>query len=251
MSLKADLQGKRALVTGASSGLGTYFAQTLASSGAEVILGARRATQLEVAAEHIRSNGGKAQTIELDVNSQTSVREAANRWGRVDILVNNAGVTSSKPVFEQTSADWDAIMGTNLKGAWLVAMEVARGMRAAGTGGSIINIASILGLRQAGHVTPYAVSKAALLQLTKQLGLELARFNIRVNALAPGYFETDLNAEFFASDVGMELIRRIPQRRLGSLADLGGPLLLLASDASTYMTGAVLAIDGGHLLSSL
>ena len=251
MSFRADLRGKRALVTGASSGLGTYFAQTLASSGAEVILAARRKAQLDAVAEQISSCGGLAQTIELDVNSRTSLREAASRWGRLDILVNNAGVTNSKPLFEQTEADWDAILGTNLKGAWLVAMEAARTMKEGGTGGSIINVASILGLRQAGRVTPYAVSNAGTIQLTKQLGLELARFQIRVNALAPGYFETDLNQEFFASDAGTALIRRIPQRRLGSLDDLAGPLLLLASEASTYMTGAVLTVDGGHLLSSL
>jgi NAD(P)-dependent dehydrogenase (short-subunit alcohol dehydrogenase family) len=251
MSFRADLRGKRALITGASSGLGTYFAQTLASSGAEVILTARRKAQLDAVAEQISSCGGMAQTIELDVNSRTSLREAASRWGRLDILVNNAGVTNSKPLFEQTEADWDAILGTNLKGAWLVAMEVARTMKEGGNGGSIINVASILGLRQAGLVTPYAVSKAGTIQLTKQLGLELARFHIRVNALAPGYFETDLNQGFFASDAGAALIRRIPQRRLGSLDDLAGPLLLLASEASTYMTGAVLTVDGGHLLSSL
>ena len=251
MTLQADLRGKRALVTGASSGLGAYFARTLASSGAEVILTARRRPQLEAVAEQIHSDGGRAQTLELDVGSRTSLSEAAGRWGRLDILINNAGVTNSKPLFEQTEADWDSILGINLKGAWLVAMEVARTMKAGSSGGSIINVASILGLRQAGHVTPYAVSKAGLVQLTKQLGLELARFNIRVNALAPGYFATELNEEFFASDAGAALIKRIPQRRLGSLDDLAGPLLLLASDASRYMTGTVLAVDGGHLVSSL
>jgi NAD(P)-dependent dehydrogenase (short-subunit alcohol dehydrogenase family) len=251
VTLQADLHGKRALVTGASSGLGAYFARTLSLSGAEVILTSRRGSQLEAVAEQIRLGGGHAQTLELDVGSSASLSEAARLWGRLDILINNAGVTNSKPVFEQTEADWDSILDTNLKGAWLVAMEVARTMKAGGSGGSIINVASILGLRQAGQVTPYAVSKAGIVQLTKQLGLELARFNIRVNALAPGYFATDLNKEFFASAAGTALIKRIPQRRLGSPDDLAGPLLLLASDASRYMTGAVLAVDGGHLLSSL
>jgi|ERR1700733_4789427 len=251
MTLRADLKGKRALVTGASSGLGAYFATTLSAAGAEVVLAARRMPHLDSIAKQIRSGGGQALTVELDVGSRASVSAAAAQWGHVDILVNNAGVTNSKPVFEQTDTDWDAILNTNLRGAWLVAMEVARGMKASAKGGSIINIASIAGLRQAGHVTPYAVSKAGVLQLTKQLGLELARFNIRVNALAPGYFNTELNERFLATAAGAALIKRIPQRRLGSLEDLVGPLLLLASDASRYMNGAVLTVDGGHLLSSL
>lgn len=251
MTLQADLRGRRALVTGASSGLGAFFARTLAGAGAEVVLAARRQAQLAQIAEEIRGGGGRADTVELDVGTATSVAAAASRWGRIDILVNNAGITNSKPLLEQTEADWDDILDVNLKGAWLVAMEVARQMKADGRGGSIINIASILGLRQAGNVTPYAVSKAGLLQLTKQLALELARFNIRVNALAPGYVSTDLNADFFASAPGQALVKRIPQRRLGALTELAGPLLLLASDASSYMTGAVLPVDGGHLVSSL
>ena len=251
MSWQVNLEGKRALVTGASSGLGVHFAMTLASAGAEVVLAARRLPQLATLAEEIRSRGGRASTVELDVGSQISVATAAMKWGHIDILVNNAGVTNSKPVFEQSESDWDNIIDTNLKGAWLVAHEVARGIKTAGRGGAIINVASILGLRQAGHVTPYAVSKAAVIQLTKQLGLELARFSIRVNAIAPGYFNTELNEAFLASTAGESLIKRIPQRRIGSLEDLNGPLLLLASDASRYMTGAVLAVDGGHLLSSL
>jgi NAD(P)-dependent dehydrogenase (short-subunit alcohol dehydrogenase family) len=251
MNWQSDLKGKRALVTGASSGLGSHFAMTLASAGAEVVLAARRVPQLASVAEQIRSRGGEASTVELDVGSRSSVAAASTRWGSIDILVNNAGVTNSKPVFEQSESDWDTIIDTNLKGAWLVAIEVARGMKATGKGGSIINVASILGLRQGGQVTPYAVSKAAVVQLTKQLGLELARYSIRVNAIAPGYFSTELNEAFLASPAGETLIKGIPQRRLGSFGDLDGPLLLLASDASRYMTGAVLAIDGGHLLSSI
>jgi NAD(P)-dependent dehydrogenase (short-subunit alcohol dehydrogenase family) len=176
------------------SGLGSHFAMTLASAGAaEVVLAARRVPQLASVAEQIRSRGGEASTVELDVESRSSVAAASTRWGSIDILVNNAGVTNSKPVFEQSESDWDTIIDTNLKGAWLVAIEVARDMKVAGKGGSIINVASILGLRQGGQVTPYAVSKAAVVQPTKQLGLELARYSIRVNALAPGYFGTELN----------------------------------------------------------
>jgi NAD(P)-dependent dehydrogenase (short-subunit alcohol dehydrogenase family) len=251
MTLRVDLSGKRALVTGASSGLGAFFAQTLSAAGAEVVLAARRAAQLQDVASQIRSQGGHALCLELDVSSSASVSAAARQWGELDILVNNAGITNSKPLLEQTEADWDSILDVNLKGAWLVAIEFARQLKSVNRGGSIINIASILGLRQAGHVTPYAVSKAGMVQLTKQLALELARFNIRVNALAPGYIATDLNKEFFESDAGMALIKRIPHRRLGALPELAGPLLLLASDASSYMSGAVLPVDGGHLLSSL
>jgi NAD(P)-dependent dehydrogenase (short-subunit alcohol dehydrogenase family) len=251
LTLTADLSGKRALVTGASSGLGAQFARTLSAAGATVILTARRSELLNTVADAIISAGGNASTIALDVTDAHSVAAAVAAVGRVDVLVNNAGVTNTKPVLDQTEEDWDSIVDTNLKGTWLVATEVARSMRAMGEGGSIINIASILGLRQGGHVTPYAVSKAAIVQLTKQLGLELAKYRIRVNAIAPGYFATELNHLFFSSDAGASLIRRIPQRRLGALDDLDGALLLLASDASAYMCGAVIAVDGGHLLSQL
>jgi NAD(P)-dependent dehydrogenase (short-subunit alcohol dehydrogenase family) len=250
-TMTVDLRGKRALITGASSGLGAHFARLLAACGAAVVLAARRRQLLESLAQDIVSRGGEALVTDLDVANARSVGDAVGRCGRLDILVNNAGVTNTKAVLDQTETDWDGIVDTNLKGAWLVATEVARAMKHAGTAGSIINIASILGLRQGGQVTPYAVSKAGIIQLTKQLGLELARFNIRVNALAPGYFATELNETFFTNDAGLALIKRIPQRRLGQLEDLDGPLLLLASDASRYMTGAIIPVDGGHLLSTL
>lgn len=246
-----DLTGKRAMVTGASSGLGQHFSRVLAKAGAEVVAAARRKEALEELVGQITAEGGRAISVTLDVTSRASVAAALDAAGPLDLLVNNAGVTNTKPVLDQTEEDFDFILDTNLKGGFLVATEAARGMRDAGTSGSIVNIASILGLRQGGQVTPYAISKAAVIQMTKQLALELARHDIRVNALAPGYVSTELNQEFFDSDAGKALIKRIPQRRLGNLADLDGPLLLLASDASRYMTGAVVAVDGGHLLSSL
>jgi NAD(P)-dependent dehydrogenase (short-subunit alcohol dehydrogenase family) len=248
MSITADLTGRRALVTGASSGLGLHFAEVLHAAGAEVVLAARSTARLD---GHCARLGERASTVRLDVRDAVSIPRAIADAGPIDILVNNAGVTVSKPALEQTADDWDAVVDTNLKGAFLVATEAARSMRAAKRSGTIINIASILGLRQAGQVTGYAVAKAGLIQLTKQLALELARFDIRINAIAPGYFETDINRAFFQSEAGQALIKRVPQRRLGRLADLDGPLLLLASDASAFMTGTVLVVDGGHLVSSL
>lgn len=241
-----DLSGKRAFVTGASSGLGAHFARVLAAAGAHVVVGARRKEKLDTLVAEI---GGQA--VQLDVTDSASIRAALAEAGPVGILINNAGVTNTKPVLEQTEEDWASIFNTNLTGAFTMACEVARRARDGAIGASIVNIASILGLRQGGQVTPYAVSKAALIQMTKQLALELARHDIRVNAIAPGYIETELNDEFFESAPGAALIKRIPQRRLGQLSDLDGALLLLASDASRYMTGSVIAVDGGHLVSSL
>ena len=171
--------------------------------------------------------------------------------GTVTVVVNNAGVAGGKAALELTEDDWDRILDTNLKGAWTVAQEAARRMTGAETGGVIINISSVLGLRVSKGVVPYAVSKAGLVQMTKALALELAPQNIRVNALAPGYVETDLTRNYLATEAGRTLMTRIPQRRPAEMAELGGPLLLLASDASSYMTGAVLAVDGGQLVSSL
>jgi NAD(P)-dependent dehydrogenase (short-subunit alcohol dehydrogenase family) len=246
-----NLRGRTALVTGASAGLGRHFAELLASCGAHVVLAARRRELVEHAAAGIRAGGGSAAAQELDVANAASVEQAVRLAGNIDILINNAGITSSEAALEIREADYDALVNTNQKGTLLVALATARAMRARGAGGTIINIASILGLRQAGHVTLYAMSKAAIIQMTKQLALELARFGIRCNALAPGYFETDLNRDFFATEAGARLIERIPQRRLGRAEDLDGPLLLLASDASRFMTGSVIAVDGGHMVSSL
>lgn len=248
------LDGRIVLVTGASSGLGAHFGQLLAGLGARVALAARRIDKLQPLAERIAAAGGQARALALDVTDAASVRACLDdlaSWGVPDVLVNNAGVTVTRPLLEQTEADFDSVMGTNLKGNWLVATETARRMVAAGKGGSIINVASILGERVAGGVAPYSISKAGVIQATKAMALELARHRIRVNALLPGYVVTDLNREFLESEAGQKLRARIPSRRFGEMSDLDGPLLLLASDAGAAMSGATIAVDGAHLVSSL
>jgi len=250
-----DLRNKRALVTGAFGGLGAEFARTLSAAGADVALAGRRLQAGEQLAAELAAPDRQACAIALDVTQPDSVAglfDAASErlGGAIDILVNNAGVTATRPALEHTEADWMGVIDVNLNGTWRVAQAAGRHMQAHG-GGSIINIASILGLRVAQQVPAYAASKAALIQLTQALALEWARHGIRVNALAPGYIETDLNREFFASDAGQALIRRVPQRRLGQARELSAPLLLLASDASSFMTGSVLVVDGGHLISTL
>ena len=247
-----DLTGKTVLITGASSGFGTHFAQVLGRANANLCLAARRTQQLErVAAELPEAIRPRVSILTMDVSKAESVTQALASVKALDVVVNNAGVVRNAAALEQSEADWDSVLDTNLKGAFLVSQAAGRIMAAQGRGGSIINIASILGIRQSSTVLPYAVSKAGLIQMTKVLALELARFNIRVNALAPGYFHTELNDTFWSSPAGQAMVRRIPQRRLGQLADLDGPLLLLASEASRYMTGAVLTVDGGHLVAGL
>jgi len=251
-----DLSGKVALVTGASGGLGLHFARTLAAAGARVALAARRREQLEANVAMIASAGREATAVAMDVTDSGSVEravaEVAERFGGpATVVVNNSGVTASETALDLDPADWDKVMDTNVKGAWLVARAAATRMIDAKAGGSVVNVASILGFRVAGRVAPYAASKAALVQLTRALALEWARHGIRVNAIAPGYVETDINRDFFASDPGKALVSRIPQRRLGRPGDLDGALLLLVSDASAYMTGSAVVVDGGHLQSTL
>ena len=254
MTDRFSLAGHHALVTGASSGLGRHFAGVLSAAGATVTVGARRESALADTVARLDGTGGKAHAVPLDVTDPGSVAAAfaaaETRFGPVTVVINNAGVTSTGAALEMEEADWSFVIDTNLRGSWLVAQHAAQSMAAHG-GGSIVNIASILGLRVTGGVAPYAVSKAGVVQMTKALALEWARHRIRVNALAPGYIETELNDAFFASDAGKALVRRIPQRRLGEPRELDGPLLLLASDAGSFMTGSVVTVDGGHLVSGL
>ncbi|MBU2952911.1 SDR family NAD(P)-dependent oxidoreductase [Marinobacter sp. F3R08] len=250
-----DLTGKRILVTGASSGLGRHFASILAKAGARVAVGARREERLSALVDDIRSQGGDAQSVTLDVTDRRSVVDGIGqiheRFGGLDVVVNNAGVSDTKSALEYTDDDWDAIVQTNLKGAWIVAQEGARLMVESGGGGSIVNVTSILASRLAGGVGPYCAAKAGLSHLTRSMALELARHNIRVNSLAPGYVVTEINEAFLNSEAGERLRKRIPCRRFCELDDLNGALILLASDASIAMTGAELVVDNGHACSGL
>ncbi|NNC14145.1 SDR family oxidoreductase [Corallococcus exiguus] len=257
MSVDAfGLEGRRALVTGASGGLGLHFAEVLARAGAEVVLAARRSDRLTAEVERLRELGLRAHAVSMDVTLAASVQEAvaeaeALAGGVLDVLVNNAGVSGDGFFLQVEEAQWDAVIDTNLKGSYLVSKAVARRLVEREAPGSIIHIASILGLRVGGGVAPYCASKAGLIHLTKAMAFELARHRIRVNALAPGYIETDFNRTFFGKDAGQKLLARIPFRRLGHMRELDGPLLLLASEAGSYMSGSVIEVDGGHLCSTL
>ena len=253
--LTFELDGRRALVTGASSGLGRHFARILAAHGASVALAARRVDRLEVLACEIREAGGSAHPVRMDVTDARSVETGLDAvretLGVPDILVNNSGIARPASTLDVTEDDWTGVVGTNLEGAWRVAQGAARCMVDAGRPGTIINVLSILAFGVAGGLGPYAASKAGLLQLTRTMAMELARHRVRVNAIAPGYVLTEMNRGYFASDAGKAMTKRIPQRRIGDPSELDGALLLLASDTSSYMTGSTIVVDGGHLASSL
>jgi NAD(P)-dependent dehydrogenase (short-subunit alcohol dehydrogenase family) len=248
-----SLRGQTALVTGASSGFGRHFAGVLSRAGAKVALAARRLDRLKQIAAEIEQGGGHAVPVELDVTDRASVTrafsEAEASLGAITILINNAGVPSGEFFVDTSEEDWRAVMDVNLDGVYRAGQEAARRMAASGSGGSIINIASILGFGPIKALSAYAASKAAVISLTKSMALELARDRIRVNALAPGYFLTEFNDSYLSSEAGKRMMAGVPMRRAGKVEELDGPLLLLASDAGAFMTGSVIMVDGGHLLT--
>jgi 3-oxoacyl-[acyl-carrier protein] reductase len=245
-----DLSGKVALVTGASSGLGVRFAEALAENGASVVLVARRADRLGALKARIEKSGGRAIAVEADVRERDARKgafDAAEKaFGTVTILVNNAGVAHAGRAVELPEEEWRRVLSTNLDAVLYWSQEAARRMLAAGKGGAIVNIASVLGLGVAKGVVAYATAKAGVIQLTKALALELAFKGIRVNAIAPGWIVTELNRDYLTSEKGRALTRDIPIGRFGEERDLDGPLLLLVSDAGRFVTGATIVADGGQ-----
>jgi NAD(P)-dependent dehydrogenase (short-subunit alcohol dehydrogenase family) len=244
-----------ALVTGASSGIGLHLAEVLALAGARVALAARRTDRLEAACAAIRKRGGTCLPVALDVTSRDSIVAALETietgLGPLSVLVNNAGVVVSKPFFEHTEEDWDHVVDTNLKGAWMMAREFAHHLVERQRPGRIINIASVLSFRTIARVPSYLAAKAGLLHLNNAMAMELARYNILVNAIAPGYVVTDFNRDFLMSEAGQKLAARVPMKRVGQVEDLSGALLFLASPASAYVTGACISVDGGHNVAAI
>ena len=248
MSDPYDLENKVVLVTGASQGLGKQFAELLCAKGARVALAARQVAKIISLKEELEAKGGIAYAVEMDVLDQQSISDCVevveHELGSIEVLVNNAGVAINKFFLDVTEEEYDSVLGTNLKGCFFCAQAVAKKM-ANRKSGSIINISSVLGTRPIGTLTTYCASKAGLNQLTATMALELARSGVRVNAIAPGYIETPMNSDFFKTEPGQALINSVPQRRLGQLEDLDGTILLLASDASKFITGTVITVDGG------
>lgn len=248
-----DVSKEIVLITGASQGLGRQFARVLSAHGAAVALAARQTDKLKSLQEEIAGKGGRAVAVQMDVTDIASISKAFDTaeeaLGPISVLVNNAGIAVEKLAVDQTEADWDAVIGANLKGAYFAATEIARRMIARQQEGNIVNIASVLGFGVTKFVSPYTISKAGIVQATKALALELAGNRIRVNAIAPGYIDTDMNHKFWETPAGEKLAKRIPQRRVGHETDLDGAILLLASQASRYMTGSTITVDGGFLLN--
>lgn len=247
------LDGRAALVTGASRGLGRRFALALASAGAAVALCARDAEKLEAVAKEIRDAGGTAEPVVMDVTDRASVRDgvatAETALGPLRAVVNNSGIALTKRLLEVTEEEWDPVIDVNLTGAWSVAQASAIAMKAHGLGGSIVNISSILGQRTNPGVIAYNAAKAGLDHVTREMAAELAKHGVRVNALAPGYVETDMNRGYWETPPGKALMGRVPMGRLGQEADLDGPIVFLTSDASGYITGQIICLDGGHAVA--
>lgn len=257
MAYTLDLSGRVAFITGASSGLGAQFARTLASAGAAVVLASRRVDRLKDLRATIDAEGGDAHVIELDVNDHDSIKSAVahaeTEVGSIDILVNNSGVSSSQRIQDATPDDFDYLFNTNVKGAFFVAQEVGKRMlaRATGaapgtyTGGRIINVASMAGLRALPQIGVYCMSKAAVVQMTRAMALEWGRFGINVNAICPGYIDTEINHRHWQTDAGQKLVQMMPRRRVGKPADLDALMVMLCSDQSHFINGAVISADDG------
>ncbi|MEM8617516.1 MAG: glucose 1-dehydrogenase [Pseudomonadota bacterium] len=251
-----DLTGKVALVTGASSGLGRHFAKVLSGAGAKVVLAARRVDRLEALAAEIEAAGVEALPVAMDVTDADQIKAGLETTierfgGPAEIIVNNSGLSRENWFTQMDEDDFDLVMDTNVKGVWLVARAFAGALVKAGKSGSMINIASVAGLRVGHTMAAYCASKAACDHMTRAMALEMARYKVRVNAIAPGYFKTEINDEFLDSDEGEKMRKRIPMRRFGQHEELSGALLLLASEAGSFMTGSTIVVDGGHMHGSL
>ena len=247
-----SVTGRVALVTGASSGLGTQFAKTLADNGAAVMLVARRADRLRALKDEIESKGGKAVAVEADVTNRVAMVRAFDAaekaFGTVTILVNNAGIAHGGRAVEMPPDEWHKVVSTNLDAVFFWAQEAARRMLAANKQGAIVNIASVLGLAVSKGAVAYAAAKAGVVQVTKALAVELAFKGVRVNAIAPGWFVTEINNDYLAGEAGAAIKREIPMGRFGNPGDLDGALLLLTSNAGSYITGATIVVDGGQVV---
>jgi NAD(P)-dependent dehydrogenase (short-subunit alcohol dehydrogenase family) len=257
MSYDIDLSGRVALVTGASGGLGAQFARTLAKAGAGVVLAARRTDRLKDLRAEIEADGGDAHVVALDVTDHASIKAAVahaeTEMGTIDILVNNSGVSTTSKLVDVQPEDYDYVMNTNTKGAFFVAQEVARRMiaRSKGaapgtfTGGRIVNVASMAGLRVLGQIGVYCMSKAAVVHMTRAMALEWGRFGINVNALCPGYIDTEINHHHWQTEAGQKLIQMLPRKRVGHPQDLDAALMMLCANESHFINGAVLSADDG------
>ncbi len=260
MAYSIDLSGRVAFVTGASGGLGAQFARTLAAAGAAVVLASRRVDKLKDLRAQIEAAGGDAHVVELDVTDHDSIKSAVahaeTEVGSIDILINNSGVSTTQRLQEVSPQDYDFIFDTNVKGSFFVAQEVGKRMlaRAVGaapgtyTGGRIVNIASMAGLRVLPQIGVYSMSKAAVVQMTKAMALEWGRYGINVNAICPGYIDTEINHHHWATEQGRKLVQMMPRKRVGSVADLDAMLVMLCAKESHFVNGAVIAADDGFSL---